>query len=128
MRANRLGRRLATPLRHGAAVLALAVTLAVIGGAVSFAREPYSLDKLQAFVTAARKVEALVQKWEPILRSASASDRETMRLRIDTEVLAAIEKTDGMSVIEYREILGAARADPGLARRIRQISLSTGSD
>ena len=91
------------------------------------AQTTFPKAKLEAFVVAAKKVDALVQSWQQRLNAAkSQEEANELGRQADTEILAAIEKTEGMTVGEYREILEAARADQALSQRIRAIYRATG--
>lgn len=111
-------------------VIALSLCLIAVGPDRSAqAQASFPPDKLQAFVIAARKVDGLVRQWQPRLQAAqSQEEADTLGRQADTEILAAIEKTEGMTVAEYREILGASRADKALSEKIRAIYRAAGGE
>ncbi len=104
----------------GAVILALSLALTTIGAAN--AQSSYDDAKLQSFVTAALSVNELIQQWTPRIQGAqSEAEAADLRTQANGELVAAIEKTDGMTVDEYREISLAAQNDPTLMARIEQI-------
>jgi hypothetical protein len=104
----------------GAAILALSLALTI--GAANAQTTTYDDTKLQSFVTAALSVNELIQQWTPRIQGAqNEAEAADLRTQANSELIAAIEKTDGMTVDEYREISLAAQSDPTLMARIEQI-------
>ena len=88
----------------------------------SAADSDYSDDKLRAFVAAAVVVGDKSSEWCAKIESA-ASEEEASQLRqqAEQELVQAIDAADDITLEEYNEISVAARADPQLATRFREI-------
>lgn len=109
-------------LRRGGGILAV---LALVAGALSgpvAAQATYTDQKLEAFVTAALAVDDLVKTWAPRIDSAGSQEKaDELRTQANTELIGAVERTDGISLDEYRQIVRAAGQDADLSARIQQI-------
>lgn len=104
----------------GAIILALSLVFGVTSA--SQAQEQYDEAKLESFVTAALMVNDLVEQWTPRIQGAQdETEAAQLRDQANSELVAAIESADGISVEEYREISQAAQADPQLMARISGI-------
>ena len=88
-----------------------------------YAQAPAISDaKIDAFVTAALKVEQLVKKWTPQISNATSPEQaDQMRQQANTELAAAVNQTDGISVQEYMDIGKSAQSNPELASRIEKV-------
>lgn len=97
--------------------LATALTCIVIGGAM--AQGNFEDAKLDAFAAAAASIDRLGQRWLPRIEgAASQSEAEQLRQQARSEMIAAIEKTVGITLDEYRQIAQAAQGDPGLRSKL----------
>lgn len=86
------------------------------------AQSEYDQGKLDSFVTAAMAVNDLIDKWTPQIQGAESEQQANeMRTQANTEMVEAIEQTDGITVDEYQEILETARADPEFSTRIQDM-------
>lgn len=104
----------------GAIILALSLVFGVTSA--SQAQEQYDEAKLESFVTAALMVNDLVEQWTPRIQGAQdETEAAQLRDQANSELVAAIESADGISVEEYREISQAAQSDPELMARISEI-------
>lgn len=104
----------------GAIILALSLILTATG--TPQAQDQYEQAKLESFVTAALMVNDLVEQWTPRIQGAQdETEAAQLRDQANSELVAAIESADGISVEEYREISQAAQADPQLMARISGI-------
>lgn len=99
--------------------LLLAAVLALPGATVATAGSAYSEQKLDAFVEAAVQVRALSTTWQQRI-SAAGSEAEASELRNQAgeEIVAAVEGTEGITLVEYNQIVEDARKDPELSARI----------
>ena len=80
------------------------------------------VTRLGAYVAALVEVDALVRLWQPrIAGAASRRQAADLRARADAELEAAIQRTRGISVAEYRRIGQAAASDPALRSRIHRM-------
>jgi hypothetical protein len=94
--------------------------------APSFAQSPaapaigeISDAKLQAFVAAALRVGDLIDEWAPKIEAApTADEKNKLKQSANTELVAAIQGNNDMTVPEYRQISQAAESDPALQERI----------
>ena len=86
------------------------------------AQAEFEPAKLEAFVTAAMKMNEVIEQWQPRVDTAwSEAEAETLRERAEAEITAAIARTEGISVGEYRQIYDAAGNDPQLRLRLVEI-------
>lgn len=107
---------------QGAALLVATLVCAVFASAQ--AQEDFKKAKLEAFIAAAVVVEALVQRWMPEISAAESQERAAkLQKQAQTELLAAIEATDGITVEEHQRIGEAARKDPTLSARLQKMFL-----
>ena len=103
-------------------ILVLGVALAGIAIAPAFAESNFAQTKLEAFVTAAKLMNELVWKWAPRIRSAGkGAEGAKLRAEVDAELIATIERTDGITIAEYNKIGVAARNDQALMSQLQQI-------
>jgi len=85
------------------------------------AEESYKVDdtKLESFVVAAQAVHEVVKaSAHKISEVKSEEEAEALRVELDSQFEAAIEKTDGITLAEYKEIHEAATKDEALGQRI----------
>lgn len=102
--------------------LALAFMLGLAAFAPARAESEVSDAKLQAFVAAAVSVTELIEQWSPRIESAESQEAaDELLAEANSELIDAIEATDGITVDEYKEISEAAQADPSLSARIEEI-------
>ena len=107
--------------RIGGVLGVLALVAGPIGGQVA-AQTAYSDAKLEAFVTAALAVDDLVKTWAPRIDNADSQERaDQLRTQANTELIDAVESTDGISLDEYRQIVREAGQDADLSARIQKI-------
>ena len=107
--------------RIGGVLGMLALVAGVTGGQVA-AQAAYSDAKLDAFVTAALAVDDLVKTWAPRIDNADSQEKaDQLRTQANTELIDAVESTDGISLDEYRQIVRDAGQDADLSARIQKI-------
>ncbi len=85
--------------------------------------EEYQLDdvKLESFVVAAKAVHEVVKaSAHKISEVKTEEEAEALRIELDAKFEAAIEKTDGITLAEYKEIHEAATKDEALGKRIME--------
>ena len=74
--------------------------------------------QIQQYVNAARKVEAVVQDYQPRLQSAQDDiARQAVIQEADEKMVAAVQ-SDGLTVDQYNGISVAVQQDPELRQRI----------
>lgn len=107
----------------GAVRAALVVAALSLGlGPALAQQQDFSDAKLDSFVEAAIQVEQLITEWSPKIEGAAdQTAADEMRQEANAELEAAIEATDGITVNEYQEIAAAARANPDLSERLKDI-------
>lgn len=99
-----------------AAVVGLGLT------ATARAQDQFPDAKLDSFISAAIKVEELIMEWSPKIEGAADEGAaQEMRQQANADLEQAIEQTDGISIAEYQEISQAARSDPQLSARLKEI-------
>jgi len=104
----------------GAAIVALSLAISAAGAAQ--AQEQYEQEKLESFVVAALAVNELVEQWTPRIQGAQdETEAAQLRDQANSELVAAINQANGITVEEYREISQAAQADPALMAQISEI-------
>lgn len=118
---RRLTRRLWTPALLLAVNLALAAPTSIAPALAQDAAASVSDAKLQAFVTAAMKVNTLIEQWTPKIQSAAPDQQAQLKQTANSELLNAIQTTPDMSPQEYQQIAQDAQADPALQQRILAI-------
>ena len=102
--------------------LTLAALFVWAASSATHAQTAFSEQKLEAFVTAAVAVTELSEQWKQRIGEAGSEEKaEELREQANQELVAAVEGTDGITVQEYKEISEAARGDPDLSAKIRQI-------
>lgn len=75
--------------------------------------------KLQSFVVAAKAVHEVVKASAHKISEVKTEEQaEALRVELDAKFEEAIEKTDGISLAEYKEIHEAATKDEALGQRI----------
>ncbi len=85
------------------------------------AGDTYELDdtKLESFVVAAKAVHEVVKaSAHKISEVKTEEEAEALRVELDSQFEEAIEKTDGITLAEYKEIHEAATKDEALGQRI----------
>lgn len=99
-----------------------ATAIATVVATSVWAQEQYSDAQLQAFLTAAIKVDRVIQDWAPKIRAAqSPEEQEQLVQSVRAEVVQAIQSTNGMTLDEYTAITEQATDDPQLAQRLERI-------
>ena len=103
-----------------ALVLGAFVCCAMVPNAI--AQNAFDRAKLEAFVSAAVAVEAVMEKWSPRIAGA-ADDREASMLHEQavSELTGVVENAAGITVEEYRDIARAAKDDAVLHAEIMEI-------
>jgi GTP1/Obg family GTP-binding protein len=107
--------------RMSGAIIFAALLIFTATGA-PYAQDQYEQAKLESFVTAALKVNELIEQWTPRIQDAQdETEAAALRDQANGELVGAIESADGITVEEYRQISQAAQADPQLMARISGI-------
>lgn len=76
-------------------------------------------EKLKSFAVAFLEVSRITQTYQPQLQAAaSPEDEQRIRQQAGTEMIQAVDSSEGISVDEYNIIIQAAQVDPELAQRI----------
>lgn len=102
--------------------MTLAALLVWAASATGYAQSAFSDQKLEAFVAAAVAVTELSEQWRQRIGEAGSEEKaNALREQANQELVAAVEGTDGITVQEYKDISDAARGDPELSAKIRQI-------
>jgi hypothetical protein len=79
-------------------------------------------DKLEAFIVAAVKVDDVARKWRPQFEQAADEQQQAeVQQQARSEIMTAIDETDGVTVEEFIVIQQAAREDPELASRLNEM-------
>ncbi len=100
-------------------MLLFALSFAVFAGASARAQGAYSDAKLESYVEAAIEVETLMREYKPRVEAAESPQRaDNLRAEGKAKMDAAIDRTPGITIDEYIEILLAARNDQALHGRI----------
>lgn len=108
-------------LRSLVAVAVLAMALAV-GSGEPKAQSGYSDAKLAAFIEAAVAVNRLRDHWTPKIGAAqSEADAEAMMKQANGQMGQAVERTEGISLSEYMEIVEAAERDAALSAQLNSL-------
>jgi hypothetical protein len=106
--------------RLGAVLLAAAIMAGVIGAAR--AQNDFAAAKLDAFIAAAITVDALVAGWMPRINEAASQEQSNeLQKQARAEIVAAIERAEGITLEEYQQIGQAARSDPEFSTRLRKM-------
>ncbi|RDD60291.1 DUF4168 domain-containing protein [Ferruginivarius sediminum] len=83
-----------------------------------------SEETLQAWVTAATKVEEVRRKWSPKIRAADeageAGKAKELSKKADREMVMAIKSTEGISLRQYEAIWEKSQKDKTLYRRLEK--------
>lgn len=88
---------------------------------VSSEATPYTEEKLDSFVAAAKSVEEIVDEYQPKLDAAGSEDeRRTIAEEANEQMRTAVEETDGITIPEYTEIARAAQRDEVLRQAISE--------
>lgn len=99
--------------------LMFALLFAVSGAGAARAQGAYSDAKLESYVEAAIQVAALMEDYQPRVEAAESPQRaDNLRAEAKAKMDAAIDRTPGITIDEYIEILLAARDDKALHARI----------
>ncbi len=114
-----------TALLAGVLCAIATMTVAVDGAS---AQAVVTDAKLSAFVEAASKVDAIIERWNPrIAAAATDAEKEELFEQANDEAVAAIEETPGITAAEYADINAAAAADPALKARIDRLFTTRGT-
>lgn len=110
----------AAPRFHpGGLARLLTVWLGLIFAAPAVAAVEFDDAKLDAFVEAAVKVEAIKSAW--LAQAQSATDEEQLRVlneKAQAALVEVVEATPNMSVDDYNAIVDASKSDQALRERI----------
>ena len=80
---------------------------------------PVDDAKLKSFAVAYLEVNKVAETYRPKLEAAKNQEEQQQIQQEATQGMAqAVEASDGITVEEYNQIVGAAQADPELAQRI----------
>ena len=80
---------------------------------------PVDDAKLKSFALAYLEVNKVAETYRPRLEAAKNQEEQQQIQQEATQGMAqAVEASDGITVEEYNQIVGAAQADPELAQRI----------
>ena len=112
-------RTLALRLSVGAAL-----ALSVIGVSIQLGSADVEIEdqKLQAFIKAALAVDNVMDKWQPkIIQAGDSAQSESLHVKANEEIRAAIERADGISFDEYQTIRKAIAADPEMLDRVTSL-------
>jgi hypothetical protein len=102
--------------------LVIATVMAMVATAGAWGQEQYSDAQLQAFLTAAIKVDQVIQDWTPKIRAAQSSqEQEQLVQSLSAEILQTIQATNGLTIDEYKAITEQATNDPQLAQRLEKM-------
>lgn len=123
MSRNFLGAPLAAVL--GAAMAAVTLPTAAVAQEAapqtSEQAQDFSETQLESFAVAFLEVREIGQSYQDRLQAAgSVEERREVEVEAATEMVQAVEATEGLSIGEYNAILAAAQADPELAARIQE--------
>lgn len=106
-----------------AAALAFVAAIILAASAPVRAEAQYSDAKLKSFVVAALEVNRLVDQWEPKIRSAPDQQQAAqMTEQANADLVAAVERTEGITLDEYNEIATAVQTDEALSKRVYDIA------
>jgi hypothetical protein len=101
-------------------MIATVLTLAAL--AAPRAEGPYDQVKLDAFVAAKLAVRDLAAVWNPRIQAAETREQAGEMIgQASAEMVAAVDRTEGISADEYQAIRAAAESDPALAAQIDEI-------
>lgn len=105
-----------------AIALALAgapMTMFVAQTAQAQATQEFSGEQIDAFAVALLEVSKVRDRYNAVLQRAETEDQQRAVIdEANTEILGAIENTEGVTVEEYRSIAEAAQQDQELNDRI----------
>jgi hypothetical protein len=108
--------------RLGAAIVGMVLGLAAIAPLSAQTQTEVSDAKLESFVVAALAVNDLMAEWSPRIQGAkNEEEANTLRQQAQSEFVAAVEQTEGITIEEYQTIGQAAQQDPKLNARIQEI-------
>lgn len=109
-------------LRRRSSAVFIATLLVLAALAAPRAEGAYDQAKLEAFVAAKLAVRDLAETWNPRIRAAESREQAGQMIgQASAEMVAAVDRTAGMSADEYQEIRAAAESDPALAARIDEL-------
>ena len=108
--------------RLGAAIVGMVLAVALIAPLHAQSQTEVSDAKLESFVVAALAVNDLMTQWSPRIQGAKdENEANTLRQQAQSEFVAAVEQTEGITIEEYQTIGQAAQQDPELNARIQKI-------
>ncbi len=103
-------------------VAILAVSVAWSSAQVDSSSDELGDVKLEAFISAALAVDDVMDRWRPkIARSANDTQTAALREQANQEIRSTIERTDGISVVEYQRIRRIVAGDPDMLARITKL-------
>lgn len=104
--------------------LAALLAVATLGLSIGLGSADGDLEdyKLEAFITAALAVDQVMESWQPrIVRAKDDRQVADLRARANREIERSIERVDGITLPEYRQIRQTIAADPAMLERVRVI-------
>ncbi len=100
--------------------LLLALVLGYSASLPAAAQREFGEAKLNAFAQAAAAVGELGEQWVPRIQNAgSQTEAEKMRQEAQSEMIAAIKSTEGITFEEYRQIAQAVQKDLDLRIKLQ---------
>ncbi|OHC73239.1 MAG: hypothetical protein A3G18_07165 [Rhodospirillales bacterium RIFCSPLOWO2_12_FULL_58_28] len=103
----------------GAIVLAAAIGVFTQGTAR--AGGEFTDAKVEAYVTASIAIDTLINKWGPKIDAAkSEEEANKMKEQANGELVAAIDKVDGINSNEYQALADVAATDPNMQQRLKK--------
>ncbi len=101
-------------------VLGLALGAATVGPAG--AQSEFDPAKLEAFAMAAAGIDTLGREWVLRIHNATSEEEATqMRQQARSDLTSVIERTEGITVDEYKRIAQAAQHDPDLRSELEDM-------
>ena len=108
-----------TGTKYATRALLLALALGCLASLPAAAQREIGEAKLNAFARAAAAVGELGEQWVPRIQNAgSEGEAEKLRQEAQSEMIAAIKRTKGITVEEYRQIAQAVQKDPDLRQKL----------
>lgn len=77
--------------------------------------------KLEAFVEAAAAVDGVMAVWQPKIAQADDITAERLHDEANLAIRESIEKVQGISFAEYRDLRQAIAIDPDMRRRVTSL-------
>lgn len=77
--------------------------------------------KLEAFIEAAAAVDGVMATWQPKIGRADSETADALRHEANLEIRESIERVDGISFAEYRDLRQAIVLDPDMRQRVTDL-------